>query len=265
MFFKKINNVLKVYRITDWYYYLGLTFIGFILSNPLGINIIKYIFLSSSLLSYAYSLNDFYDERRKEKFFVLPLILTIFILPLFNTLQIIFSILFITIVTLYSAEPFRLKTRPIVCSLCNGFGFTILFLLGYYFQTFPHVGILFASLFFSFNMVAQFIHEVVDIEEDKKNKITTTVILYGKENIKKLCYLFLWSAFLISLYLLHLKIVSLSFVFITFLFVVFFTIKIRDKIDKKLRRDYRILGMVIGLIYLLLIFLNNLNTISILI
>lgn len=253
MFFKKINDVLKTYRIVNWYYYLGLTIIGFILSNPLGIGITKYILLSSFLLSYAYSLNDFYDERKKEKIFILPLILAFLTLPLFNTVQIIFSILFITIVTLYSAEPFRLKSKPIICSLLNGFGFTILFILSYSFQNSIEVGVLFALLFFSLNMVAQFIHETVDMKEDRKNKIITTAILYGKKKMKKLCYLFLWFTFLISVYFLYLKIVDLLFVLTTFSFVIFFTVKIKDKIDKKLRRNYRIMGMIVGLIYLFLL------------
>jgi 4-hydroxybenzoate polyprenyltransferase len=100
-------------------------------------------------------------------------------------------------------------------------------------------------------MVAQFIHEVVDSRKDKKEGIITTAVLCGERRIKKFCYFFLLLSFLLSSYLLYLKTVNLLFVITTFFFSFFFTVDIaRSKIDKKLRKRFRTLGVVVGFIYL---------------
>jgi 4-hydroxybenzoate polyprenyltransferase len=130
-----------------------------------------------------------------------------------------------------------------------------LFLLGYSIKNLDFRGFIFLLLFFCFNIAAQLIHEVIDYKEDRKNRIITTVVVLEEEKIKKICYISLWFAFLISCYLFYLKFVNSFFIVITFSFVLFFTYRITKKtIDKKLRREYKTLGLMTGFIYFLLIF-----------
>jgi 4-hydroxybenzoate polyprenyltransferase len=243
------KKFVEVYRVKHWYYYLGFILLGFSLVSPFNLGLLTLLFLGAFLLAYAYSFNDFCDERKKP-YFIFPLALTILMLPFLNFSQLILALLFLFIVTVYSGRPLRLKAKPFLSSLCNGIGFSILFLLGYSVKTLDSVALLFFLLFFSFNMIAQFVHEVVDLSEDKKNKIITTAVFLGEQNIKKLCYFFLLLAFFLSLYLFCLNVLNILLFFATALFVVFFIYKIfNHKIDKKLRKEYRNLGVLLGLIY----------------
>jgi 4-hydroxybenzoate polyprenyltransferase len=246
-------NIIKVYRILNWYYYLGFILIGLSINSKLNIDIIKHIFLGASLLAYAYSFNDFCDKHEKKMFFVLPLFLSLLLLPLFNFFQIIISLIFLIIVTFYSVYPFRWKTKPFIGSFCNGIGFTIIFLLGYSAASnIKTEGFLFSILFFSFNMVAQFIHEIVHLKEDKRSKIITTVVFLGEKNIKRFCYFLLFTDFWIGIHLFLLKALNiLSFLSISF-FTLFFIFQIRNKrIDISTRKRYKFLGIIIGIILFL--------------
>lgn len=246
-------KTFEAYRVFNWYYYLGFVLIGLSLRLMLDIDTIKHVLLGASLLAYAFSFNNYYDKHEKRKFFILPLILSFCLLPLFNFFQIIVSLIFLIIVTLYSAYPFRLKAKPFISSFCNGFGFTIIFLLGYF--IIPNIeldGIIFFILLFSFNMIAQFIHEVVDLNEDKKDSNITTAVFLGKENIKKLCYLFLFSTILLVSYFFYLGIINILIFISTISFEIFFMIEIKkEKIDINLRKKFRIFGILIGVIYII--------------
>jgi len=253
-------DAFKSYRIFDWYYYLGYILLGFLLKSSLNISIIKHFLLGAFLLAYAFSFNIFCDKNEKKKFFLLPLTLSFLMLPLFNLFQTIISLIFLIIVTFYSAYPFRWKVKPFLSSLCNGFGFTIIFLLGYFYI--PNItieGLLFSILIFCFNMVAQFIHEIVHEKVDKKNKIITTTVFYGERTVRYFCYLFLLLSLLITFYLLYMKFINIIFFVITTSFIIFFIIEIyRKNIDKSFREKYKILGILIGFIYFISLILKNL-------
>jgi 4-hydroxybenzoate polyprenyltransferase len=247
-------NIIKFYRILNWYYYLGFILIGFSLKSMLNIDIVKHVLFGAFLLAYAFSLNDFYDNQQKKKFFVLPLIFSFLLLTFFNIFQIVLSIIFLIIVTFYSAYPFKWKEKPFISSICNGIGFTIIFLLGYFYM--PNLnldGILFALLFFSFNMVAQFIHEIIHLKEDRKQKIITTTVLYGEKRIKIFCNFFLIASTLITLYLFYLKILNILFVIFTMFFTILFMFEINRKIDDRLRKNYKLFGILTGGLYFILI------------
>jgi 4-hydroxybenzoate polyprenyltransferase len=257
----KDENIFKIYRVGGWYYYLGFIFLGLIFKNyfPSIIETIKYLLLGSFLLSYAYSLNDHCDKAQKKKFFSLPLILSFLLLFFFNFYQIITSLFFLIIVTLYSIKPFRLKKIPALSSLLNGFGFTSLFLIGYFHDdTILLPGILFATLLFSLEMVAQFIHEVVDLEKDKKEGIKTTTVYLGKSKIKILSILFLLTTIFITLWIWQiLENINFLFFISTLLFSLFFIFQILTrKMDLKLRRRYKNFGIILG-IFWAIVFLNS--------
>lgn len=207
------------------------------------------------MLSYAFSFNDFWDKKRKA-YFIFPLFLSFLLFSLFNTIQIVLASIFLLIVTLYSYKPLKLKAKPFFSSFCNGIGFSLLFLLGYSVRNLDQRSVIFFFFFFSLNMVAQFLHEFSDFEEDKKNRIITTAVFLGKRKIKKLCYFFLWLSFITCFYLFYLKIVNYIFLFTNIFFVIFFTHKLlKRRINRKLRKDYKILGIFAGFIYFILIIL----------
>lgn len=253
-------SIFKVYRFIEWYYYLGYVVLGFLLKSTLNMDIIKHILLGAFLLAYAFSFNDFNDKHEKKKFFILPLILSFLLLIFFNIFQIIISLSFLIIVTFYSSSTFRLKAKPFLSSLCNGFGFTIIFLLGHFYtMVFKIESIFFIILFFSLNMVAQFIHEAAHLKKDKKDKIITTALFYGEKNIKIFCYFFLFIVFLTNIYLLLLKSINIFFFLSLVFFIIFFIFEIkRRKIDIITRKRYKFFGVVFGIIFLLSILITNL-------
>jgi len=243
-------KIIEVYRIKDWYHYLGFVLIGFFLNSSFDSRLFLLLLTCSFMLSYAFSFNDFWDNGKKA-YFVFPLFLSFLLFPFLNMMQILLASIFLFIVTIYSLKPIRLKAKPFLSSLCNGVGFTILFLLGYCLQSLDIKGLIFFMLFFCFNMVAQFIHEVVDLEEDKKNKDITTAVFLGEKNIKILSHTFLWLAFFFALYLFILKLVNFLFLLATFFFTSFFSYRlVKDRIDSNLRKKYRSLGIITGLVYL---------------
>lgn len=254
-------NICKIYRINSWYYYLGFVLIGLAITSPINLQLFKYIMLSSFLLAYAFSINDFYDECQKRFYFIFPFILLFIFLPFFNMAQIIISIFFILIVTLYSVPQVRLKTIPFISSLCNGLGFSMIFLVGYLnIPYFDLKGVLFMFYLFSFEMIAQLIHEIVHFNEDKKNNFITTAVFLGKTRTKKFCYIFLFLALLAIVYLFFMRIIGMLFLITSVLFIMYFVIEIKSKrINLKLREKYRKFGIVTGIIYILLILLRKYN------
>lgn len=246
-------EILKYYRVSDWYYYLGFIILGFTLNSLLNIDIIKHLLLGSFLLAYAYSLNDFSDKNEKKKFFIFPLILSILLLPFFNNFQILTSLIFLMIVTLYSVYPFRWKSKPFISSFCNGFGFTIIFLLGYfYISTLNLNGILLASLFFCFNMVAQFMHEIIHLDKDKKRNIITTAVFLN-DRVKNICHAFHLLAITFIFILLYYNFLNTIISSAMLLFIIWFTIRIETiEINEKIRKEYKNFGILIGIIYFIL-------------
>jgi 4-hydroxybenzoate polyprenyltransferase len=239
------------FRAEHWYYYLGFLLLGSSIKKIWDLTLLKNLLLGGFLLAYAYSLNDYYDQQQRKKLFIIPLILSTFILPFFNFYQILLSLAFILIVTIYSVEPLRLKTKPCISSLLNGFGFISLFFIGYSTTfSFTFSGLLFGLLLFLYEMVAQLIHEIVDFKDDLKNRIMTTAVFIGKENTANICKLIIFSTSVISLILLSLKIISSFSFFSTLVFMVFNLYQITYKSDVKVRERYRNSGIILGLIYL---------------
>ena len=242
-------NLFEIYRVKDWYYYLGFILIGFFLTSSFYSRLLIFLLFGSFLLAYAFSFNDFWDEGKKA-YFLFPLLLSILLFISLNIMQIVLASIFLFIVTVYSAKPLRLKSKPFFSSLCNGIGFSLLFLIGYCVINLDLNGIIFFFFFLCFNMVSQFIHEAVDIDKDREKRILTTGVLLGKRKLKKLCYVFLWLSFFTCLYLFYIKIVNFLFLFTTIFFVIFFTNKlIKCKIDRNLRKNYKTFGIFAGFIY----------------
>jgi len=223
------------------------------MASQLNFEVIKIILLGSLLLAFAYSFNDYCEKRRKSKYFVAPILLLIIILPLFNYLQILFSILGLSIATAYSIKPISLREKPILVSFANAVAVPILFLIGYFYIPIINLTSLgIAFLLFCFVMVGQLLHEVTHMRQDEKKKIVTSALLFGEKNIKYICYTFLLLSSVFTYFLFYVRIINIVFLLstLTFCSVSVLEIKIK-KIDYNLRKTYVSLSAVLGLIYIL--------------
>ena len=250
MFVKKL---LKVYRVKNWYYQLGLILIGFLLVSDLNFDIIKIILLGFMLMAFAHSFNDYCEKKEKQKYFTIPLVISLFMLILFNYLQILFSITALIIATLYSLKPIALREKPFLVTITNAISVPILFLLGYlYIPTFGSIGLIIMLLLFCFVMIGQILHEATHIKHDKKCKVVSTAALLGKQNTKYFCYIFLILPLLLTVMFFYLSIVKIIFLLSTIIFVILMLFKIkRENLSYSLRKMYVTSCIILGLVYIL--------------
>jgi 4-hydroxybenzoate polyprenyltransferase len=252
-----IKSINKIYRISDWFYYLGFILIGISLSSAITFNLklLLLLFVGFSLLAYAYSFNNFYDKQEKKKFFLFPLFLFFISLFFLNWFQVSISFIFIFIFTIYSYPPIRLKSKPIFSTFSNSISFSLLFFLG---SSFINFNIFFLFLIFvCLNTTAQLFHEIIDYKEDKRRKDITTTVNYGPNFSKNLSISFLLFVAIISAALFYLQVVNIFFFVSSLIFVSYFYFKTKkSKIDKKFRDKYRNFGILVGIIYFLSILIN---------
>ncbi len=250
-FFNHLKRFLRICRVKDWLHYLGYVLLGCAISENFNV---FYFIISFFMLAYAYSINDYYDKKMNKKYFLLPLLFSIFsLLFLFslNLFSFVFSTLFLTIFTFYSWPKVWLEGKPILSTLTNGIGFTLLLILP--FNSFQKI-IKYSSfifLVFLLNIAAQLIHEIVDYKDDKKIKKITTCVKFGIRN----------TFFTFKFLLLVIMLTSLS-LFPVFPFVsiatIFFSIFFlaTKRINKSIRKKFKKLGVVCGSIYFLEFFIK---------
>jgi len=242
MMFRQIFEIAKYYRVDDWIHYLGYILISSILVS--NIKLINFI-LSAIILAYAYSLNDYYDKKMKKKCFIVPLILYWLFVPFISYFSFIISLLFLILFTFYSWPKVWLEGKPILSTLTNSIGFTLIFvlpinsikiLLEYY----PLV-----MLIFTLNTAAQLLHEIVDYKEDKKIKKITTAVNFG---IKRSLFLFkICLLIVIFISFLHFY----KFLWISISSIIFATFFLRlKKVNKKIRKKFKFFGIMVGIVYL---------------
>jgi len=232
-----------MFRIKDWVHYLGYTLIGSTLAR--NFNILNLI-VTSFLLAYAYSFNDYYDKKTKKKYFFIPLIFYFILLPFLPTFSTLVSMLFFILFTVYSHPKTWLEGRPYISTISNSIGFTLLLLLPFQRATDVLAHFPFIIIIFLLNTAAQLLHEIVDYKEDRRiNKITTTVKLGIRASLIlfKLCLITTLS--LAILLLLRSPLISLSTIFFSLLFI-----KI-NIVNKKIRRKFKEFGIFVGIIYLI--------------
>jgi 4-hydroxybenzoate polyprenyltransferase len=240
---KLIYNILKYYRVFDWIHYLGYVLLPSILVGD--IKIINFV-VAALLLAYAYSINDYYDKKIKKRYFLLPLILYFITVPLLSYYSFLISLLFLILFTLYSWPKVWFEGRPIISTIANSIGFTLIFMLPL--DNIKQISNIFTLviLIFLLNTAAQLLHEIVDFRYDKKRrKITTTVYLGVNKSLIffKVCLLLV---ILLSLLILkEFSLISLSSIFFSFYFL-----GIR-KCDLKVRENFKTLGIIVGLVYML--------------
>jgi len=250
-----LTNLIKIYRVGDWFHYIGFFILGYSLYQ---LNIDFLFFLQivevSLMLSYAYSLNQFFDKKMAKKnmlFFLVPLFLALVLLVFFDMTKTILIIIFMVLVALYSIPKIKLKSLPMICSFSNNVGFSLLFLLGASNNLVSNLTIKFFFLLFFLQSAAQFIHEIAHFSEDKKEGLTTTAILFGKNQTKKAYSFFLVLASIVSLTFVDNTISFLLLTIPTVLFSSYFILSANKIKITELRKEYRFYGILIGSLFLL--------------
>ena len=249
-----LKRVNTIYRITDWLHYLGFALMGWAIKIP-NIKISRFDFIfsvlifPSLLLAYGYSLNDYFDKGEQKKYFLLPLVLSTILFPFLNFGQILVGVMFLVLVTFYSLKGISLKKFPVIGTLTNTIGFMLIFMIGYTAKEgITILGLVFFLLLGIYQTVAQLIHEKVHLESDIKFGRKTTAFY-----LEKTLPLFLRSMLLItiplSLFLL-LKTEFILFSITCILFSLIFFAKL-GKVDKEIRKTYKLGGLVVGLFFLL--------------
>ncbi len=253
-----MREINIIYRITDWLPFLGFALMGFALKiSPVDIiNLDFFLFvliLPSLLLSYAYSLNDYFDEKKKKKYFLLPLVFSLILLPLLNFDQILLGAMFLLLVTFYSFRGTSLLKFPVVSTLANSIGFMLIFAIGYAIEEGVTIlGLVFFLLLVIYQTVSQLIHEKVHLKSDiESGRRTSVFYLRGKLTLCLRAVLLL--TFPLALFLLFKTRFNL-FAIACILFSLVFFIKV-SQIDKNLRKSYKLAGIVVGLFFLLDYFL----------
>jgi 4-hydroxybenzoate polyprenyltransferase len=243
MMFRRIFEIAKYYRVNDWIHYLGYVLLSSILVS--NIKLINFI-TSAIILAYAYSINDYYDKKMKNKYFLAPLILYWLIVPFISYFSFIISLSFLILFTLYSWPKVWLEGRPIISTIANSIGFTLIFLLP--FQDIEKIINNFSIILIIFflNSAAQLLHEIVDFKEDKKiNKITTTVYFGVEKSLIffKICLLFviILTFFILRKFLL----ISLSSIVFSLYFIG------KKNVNVEIRKNFKIIGIIVGVVYIL--------------
>ncbi|MFN7170573.1 MAG: UbiA family prenyltransferase, partial [Candidatus Omnitrophota bacterium] len=177
-----------------------------------------------------------------------------FLMNFLNPKTKIFILLFFLIALLYSLPPVRLKSHPFIGTFCNAFGFSMLFLIGINNLKNKLILPIYSGLL-CLLFVAQLIHELAHLSQDKSEKILTTALFLGEKKIKILIISFLILAFI--------SFCKFSFIIAGFLFLLTFHIAIlltKKEINySSLRKIYRYEGLVFGIILLLYLSLKNIS------
>ena len=190
----------KFYRFGDWFHFLGFTFLGILFgarSSDLDFLLVTEAMIASSLLlAFAYSFNVLYDSEVESS--MLPshnattpgrlrgLLLSLapaavgLALVVRSSEAFFMGLLFVVLWGLYSGPVLRLKAVPLLCTISNGVGFSLLFLIGLAMvATFSTSSILFFSLLVLLEIPAQLIHEVAHSQGDKLLGVNTSAVQYG--------------------------------------------------------------------------------------
>lgn len=205
------NNI----RITNWRAYMGMSFLGLLLSmtniNHSGQYLINYLICLMLFLAFTFSINNCFDVKtdllNDEKKMRNPIatekisfnegIIFSLLLALIGSITTFFwfsrksFLIYVFLMFLgyaYSSPPFRLKSIPIIDIISHGLGFGVLLLI---FGLLVNDGspsnyiLLIISIFLS-SVILELRNHLEDIESDALSGIKTTVVWLGEEKAKRI-------------------------------------------------------------------------------
>jgi 4-hydroxybenzoate polyprenyltransferase len=234
---------IKIFRIKDWLHYLGFTVLGIVFGGLLANIVFILLLLSALMLAYAYSLNVAYDKKLKTRLYLIPLVTSLALFVFLNPMQMLFSVIFLFIVTVYSIPKPHLKSKPVICTLCNAIAFPCLFALGFFGAgSSMSLFIYFYTVLFLLSVVIQLIHELSDLEEDKRDKIITTAARFGERITGSVIWLCLIITALISVA----SVLTIPTLFLLLPFSIYFIIRTKVNDWSRIRLEFRYIGTVLG-------------------
>jgi len=275
-------DFLKFYRVKDWIKNLGIVLLGILVAKNLEIDILKGIIaflLSSFLLAYAFSLNDYSDwlfgkernymsqlktkKRNKLILIVFPLIISLFISLIFfahEVMIIISFFLFVILYTFYSYPPRwkkNWKFSLFINAFCLG---TLLLFIGYFSQSSnPNWWLfMFSFIYFSYLLSSEVLHQISHIRRDKKANIKSFPIIFGIKGSVQLIELiqFIVIVFSISGMIASQKLFPILLVTTIFsVFRIFRVKRIKTHKDANYLRN-KMGGIYEGIFYLLILLLT---------
>jgi 4-hydroxybenzoate polyprenyltransferase len=196
----RLASAQRFYRFSDWVHFLGFVFLGILFGGRSGnfnlFHTFEVVVASSLLLAFAYSFNVLCDSelessvRLSRKVMISDhsrgLLLSFFPAAVALTLvawsmeTVLLGFLVLLVWSFYSFPQPRLKAIPILCTITNGVGFSLFFLMGV--AAVAHLST--ASLLFFCALVlleipGQLIHEVTHYEGDTLLGDKTTAVQCG--------------------------------------------------------------------------------------
>ena len=215
-------------RIEDWIKsFFWVPLIGAFFANVLFKNFFLIAIIFFCVTAYGYAVNNYFDAEidrkhsgkiksnknpfasgfitKNETLIILGILLSISIILSFkmNFTGFIFTLLSISVSTLYSVKYIKLKEKPILDLISHGFMFGFFpFLAGITLTgaNLNFLAILVGILFFIITANELVIHQIIDYEEDLKNTKTTAIKIGLK--ISYICLFFLFALFALFLILI---------------------------------------------------------------
>ncbi len=193
-------NAQRFYRFSDWVHFLGFVFLGILFGARSGtldlLHTFEVVVASSLLLAFAYSFNVLCDSevessvRLSRKAMISHhsrgLLLSFFPAAVALTLvawsmeTILLGLLVLLVWALYSFPPPRLKAIPVLCTITNGVGFSLLFLMGFAaVARLTSAALLFFCALVLLEIPGQLIHEVTHSQGDTLLGDKTTAVQCG--------------------------------------------------------------------------------------
>jgi len=211
-----LKGLIKNLRVKHWPAYFGMGLLGFFSLQ----NLPKFLVPLSTYLGFSFAVNNVCDVENDEGSKKNPIItgelsmkvailecIFLFLLGMLScyfwfpkAFPVYSLLMFLSFV--YSARPIRLKTRPILDLLSHAFFFGALIVLFGNLCADREPNFYFLLAVATCSMAFELRNHLEDYEEDERAGVRTSTVFLGKENSKKLLYIF-FASHLIILFLLN--------------------------------------------------------------
>ena len=178
MFQGNLCNFIKIVRVKDWFYIIGIAFLGFLykIEQFKFYEAVYLLIVASLFVIHGYVTNTYYDmkheksssskyyDKNTESNLLFYMALAAFLINM--VISLLYSnILFVLVVVggivsfIYSSSWTRMKDKPFLNIILNSTGFTILFLIGYFFNKYVSIDVLYLSGYIWLGIIpSQIIH-----------------------------------------------------------------------------------------------------------
>jgi 4-hydroxybenzoate polyprenyltransferase len=188
-----LQKYWRLYRVKGWLHFLGLTLLGFFMANQSVIaELWPAVLIAGLYLAHVYAINNYFDRQLDLKLdknplagkneaslrflaaSIVPAVFAVVLTFRMDSSRVLLIASGIIASTFYSVPPLRLKVTAFIGFMLNALIFAPLFLLGWVTGGGGWREGLPPMLFFSIPvLIMQVLHEMADINEDRRAKIKT--------------------------------------------------------------------------------------------